>query len=189
MKIFVLLLVVFLILLLNTDIKLKINNVESSKYNVNLGVYFFGIMKIFGLNFTKNHINFLFFIIPYKKIKIDTKKFKYNNIKSILNKLNLKIENMDLFINIGFKDVKLTIFFVFIISTFLSIIPVYYCKKNNLKKYNYKINPIYNKNILNFKLEIKNRLKIRNVSKALLFKKCERNKKQHLNSVQSLVKI
>lgn len=155
MKIFIILLVVFFILFFNADVKLIVQYEKKSKRYANLGVYLFGVIKLIGLSFTENGINFLFLKIPYKKVKVDSKKIKFNKIKYILKNLDWKLENMKLFINIGFNDIRYTVFSVFFISTILSAIPAIYGNKIKFQNYYYKVVPIYNEKIVDYKLSIK----------------------------------
>lgn len=175
MKIFICLLVVFYVLLYMSDLKLNLEKLEKSnysakvKYSANLGLYLFGFIKIFGINFKEDGIHFLFFKIPYKKIKINKENVKLyikkDNIKENFKNLNLRLENMNFMLNIGVEDIELTVFLTFIISIILSLLPVKYGKQINMKNYNYEVVPNYNVNTFVFKFSLKMSCKVVNLTR------------------------
>ena len=175
MKIFICLLVVFFVLLYMSDLKLNLEKLEKAnycakvKYSAKLGLYLFGFIKIFGVNFKEDGIHFLFFKIPYKKIKIDKENLKLyikkDNIKENFKNLNLKLEKMNFILNIGVENVQLTVLLTFMISIILSLLPARYLKQINMKNYNYEIIPNYNLNTFVFKFSLKISCKLTNLMK------------------------
>lgn len=194
MKIFIFLLVVFIFLFFSSTIKLNVKNLEkrnfssSVKFNINLGVYLFGIIKLIGVTFKEDGIYFLFFKIPYKKIefeKISFKKIKKYRAKENLKNLKWQIERMNLNLKIGLEEVGITVFLVFFISIFFSIFSAKYNKQINMKNYIYKINPNYNENSIEIKFSFIVSIKILNIIKTTInFKKNTKqpNKKLVINA-------
>lgn len=189
MIIFICLLVVFFILFFNSHLKLNLKYLEKHsftsklKFDVNIGLYLFGFIKLFGLNFKEDGIHFLFCKIPYKKIEIDKnniKSMKKYTAKDSFKYLNPKIEKMNLKLNIGVEDVRFTVFFVFVFSTFLSVVTAKYRTQINMKNYNYEIISNYNVNTLNFKFSFKISEKVVNLARTLiLLNKIRKNEKIH----------
>ena len=164
MKIFICLLVVFYLLYMS-DLKINLEKLEIKnysakvKYSANLGLYLFGFIKIFGINFKEDGVHFLFFKFSYKRIKIDKENVKLHikkdNIKKNFKNLNLKLEKMNFMLNIGVEDIELTVLLTFMISIILSIFPAKYGKQINMKNYNYEVIPNYNVNTFGFKFSLK----------------------------------
>lgn len=105
--------------------------------------------------------------IKEKMKNIDLNKFKNSNIvdkKNIkaLKNLNIEIEKLNFYIDIGTENAMLTAIIVPTISTLISVII-----NNNIKDYNdakYIVNPIYiNQNIINIIFSGIFELKIRNI--------------------------
>lgn len=186
MKIFICLLVVFFILFFSSRLKLNLEYFEKTnfssnmKFNANVGLYLCGFIKVFGISFKEDGIYFLFFKIPYKKFKVDK-----NNMKKYISKENLKnleprIELMNFELNIGIENVRLTVFLVFAISTFLSVLSAKYRNQINMKNYNYQIIPNYNVNTFGVKLSFKVSENILNLVKTIiLFNKIKKQKNTH----------
>ena len=186
MKIFIYLLVFFFVLFFTLRLKLKIKYIEKHsfstklKFEAGLDIYIGNFIKIFGFNFNDEGIHFLKFKIPFKKIKID--KNNINFMKKYIAKDNFKyfnpqIEKMDLKLNIGVEDVRFTVFFVFALSTVLSLFSTKYKSQINIKNYNYEIIPNYNVNTLNFKFSFKISEKVINIVKTMfLLENLERKK-------------
>ena len=195
MKIFIYILVVFIILFFSSTFKLKIRYLEKKNFSgiinfdVNLGLYLFEVIKIVSINLKNDGIYFCFFKIPYKKFKfykMNLKEVKNYRLKENLKNLNLKIEKMNLKINIGVEDIGVTVFAVFAISTFLSIFTIKYKNKINVNNYSYAINPIYNTNTFGVKFSIVISESFFYLLKAIiLFKK---NKKQQIRDNKNFVK-
>lgn len=192
----------FALILIFLVSKVKINIKHLQKYqkslkihfNVNLGVYLFGFIKIFGVTLKEDGIHFLFFRFPYNKIKIDKKSIKTVkefSIIDILKSLNLKLDKFYINLNIGTENVMLTVFTVFIISTFLSIVSSKNRKQINFKNYYYKITPIYNSNEFIFYTSMQISIKILNIIKTLVSinKNTKKRKQYNFHINKSPIKI
>ena len=151
--------------------KLKVNIVylqkEKStfhvKFKIKVGFYLFGFVKLFGITLQENGIYFLGFTLPYHDLKIEQESIKLLNnfsVVDILKSLNIKLDKLNFQLKIGSEDMILTVFSVFAISTFLSIVSAHNRKHINLKKFYYKITPIYNTNLLDFSISLKICIKI-----------------------------
>ena len=140
--------------------QLEITNIDKEfniKYKINIGIYLYGILKIFGLNIFEDRLEFLGKRIKYSNIKklniyknICSNNLK-NNIKiSELKIIEPKIKKLDLKLDLGFENVLLTSFMIFAISTVLSFAVKNSVRKYNPKKYKYIIKPHYRcPNIIN----------------------------------------
>jgi hypothetical protein len=178
MKIFIGIL--FFLILISWTLKLKINihhlykdkNSLKVYFNVNVGIYLLGVIKIFGISFKEDGIYFLSIKIPYNKISIgkESKKIlKEMPIMNTLKFLNLKIDKFKFILEVGSENMMLTVFSVFAISTFLSILSAKCAKQINLKHYYYQVTPAYNTNTLSFKSSAIISMRISNILKAIIF--------------------
>lgn len=158
----ILICIFFVVVLVYLTSKLKINvqsvtkqeNWSKIKFHVNVGIYLLGFIKIFGISFKEDGIYFLCFHFAYPSVKIDKesmKMLKKFSIIHILKMLKIKLNRFHFYLQIGTEDVMLTVFFVYVISTMLSILLARNAPNINLKNYNYQIVPIYNKNALSFR--------------------------------------
>ncbi len=101
--------------------------------------------------FSKSFINYSINMSKFNKMQIGKNKIKLedNDKKKIMNrfkKANIGLDKLDLYIIVGLDDCVLTSYAVGVLSTIISIIlPYVYNPKRNLKNYNYKVKPIYNK--------------------------------------------
>lgn len=71
----------------------------------------------------------------------------------IIKNLKLKIESLNLQINIGIEDAIYTSYSVATIASILSILLPHLVKEQDIKKVKYEINPIYNTLTFNLKLD------------------------------------
>lgn len=142
-----LLLVIFifflLLMIITTKFKLIIK-VKDEKKEAILKVYILHFICIANINIDK-----------LKNISQKNKlKKKFNNIEKSKNKIikniydeliNLKIylEKVDLDINISTSDSAFTAYVVATISTIITLVLKFFEENINLKKCNYKVNPIY----------------------------------------------
>lgn len=171
----ILLVYIFFVLLiigiLFSKVKINIIHLEvesqmkktNKKYAINLGLYIYGKIKIFGITFEENGIKFLWKRIKYSKFK-NAKICEYLkkvNIKEVEKDFKLKelkglkpeLEKLDLNLDLGFESVLLTSFMIFAISTLLSLVVKDSVKKYNPTKYRYKIIPHYrSQNTISLKL-------------------------------------
>jgi len=154
-----LVLVVFLILIITivfgvyfSKIKINIRSVEMEsefknaklKFDIKLGLFLFGKIKVLNFNLYEDGIRFLNGKISYKEFKdriykifrIESKnrdiKNDFEKYIKTFKKINPKLEELDLKINIRFEDVFLTSFSIVAISTILS----FFAKGN---KYMYRV--------------------------------------------------
>jgi len=195
-----LIVVTFIFGLYFSKIKINIKSIEieniSKKFNisldVNIGILLFGKIKVLGINLFKDGVGFFGKKISYKKIGglFNKKKSKKRDflsiIKKFLNKesgdkygrlikrIKPKIEEFDIKLNLGFKNVLFTVFAIATISTSIPLairnnIGIY-----NTNKYKYVIMPYYkNSNVINLKLKGIITLKTAHIIRGIK----ERNKK------------
>ncbi|HBC85123.1 MAG TPA: hypothetical protein DCZ30_07020 [Clostridiales bacterium] len=148
-----------------------------SDYQFEIGIYFFNKIRIIKLTVNEKKIKKLQdskFIktmcsVDFGKVtkkiekKIqdrvikDYKSFNILNfIKVLLKELKLEILKFNLNFKFGVSDIMVTTYTVPIISTLISFILKLTVKdinlKNKRKDYYYKIEPVYNKNIINLRL-------------------------------------
>ena len=97
--------------------------------------------------------------------------------------LKIKLDKFHFNLQIGTEDIMLTVFFVCVISTMLSILSAQNAKSINLKNYDYQIAPIYNKNALSFRNSSQISFSIPRLFKtiALLKKQNKLKQENHLN--------
>ena len=178
MKILISVVVVFFLIIWTSKIKINIeylnnqNNIRKIKFNINIGIYWLGLIKILGVSLKEDGMKILFFKFRYTKIKLNKAKMK--NIKKdivieILKKL--KLEKLKLNVSLGIEDIGLTVFLTFVISTFLSILPAIKNKQINLKNYYYTVMPVYNRNTFDFDISAKFSIKLINLVKLFTIKK------------------
>lgn len=161
MIIFISIFFLFFILICMSKLKINIINFDvqntNLKLKINLGLYILKFIKIFSISFTENEIQLLFIKIPYNKLK--TKNLDKNILKNIktLNKFrNLKIDEFDLNLQLGLKNVFFVTFIVPVLSTILSFI-----KAKNIKKlvesdnFKYNIKSKFGSNFLNVNFKAK----------------------------------
>lgn len=183
MKIFISIFAILILLIFTSKIKINVISLNklsrSSKinFNVNVGLYLLGIMKISGITFKNDGMHFLSFVFSYPKIgKVKLKSIEQMSLVETLKILDLKIEKFNLNLRLGCEDMMITVFSVFAISTILSIMSAKNCKNINLKNYYYKITPIYNTNTVTFKLSSQLSVSLKNIFKLITSKKAKADK-------------
>lgn len=186
---------IFLVLCLSLiTSKFKINVVSLQKercskkvdFDVNIGLYLLGIVKILSIHLKKEGIYFFGWSIPYKNLQMNNFKMKDLKITSILEFLKIldfKLNEFKIDLKIGTEDVLFTVFSVFAISTFLSVFFAKNRKKVNQKKCNYCIVPVYNSNELSFRISLKLSLNMVNFIKVFFIQKQNLQVKQNLKKV------
>ena len=129
---------------------IKLKDKKTNIYKINAGLYLFGLIKIFGFNFENGGIRFLGKKISYKKIKftepfkeIDFKNLKEDFKLSKFKRWKLKLESLDLKLEMGFENVLITSLSIFLVSTGLSVIIKNMINKYSSRKYKYVIMPHY----------------------------------------------
>ncbi len=155
-----------------TNSKDIINN-----YELQFGIYFFNKIRIFKFTINEKRIKKLQnskFIKRLSKVDFGkvTKKlekrienkvlYNYKNfnilniIKVLLKEIKPEISKIKFNLKIGFGDIIITTFAIPIISTLISFFLKLSVKdlnsENKKREYYYKIEPIYNKNIINLRL-------------------------------------
>ena len=183
MKIFISSLFVLILAFFTSKFKIKVMYLKKDKkqlkidFNVKLGIYLFGFIKIFSVLLKNDGIHFLFFRISYNRIKFDKNSFKSiknYSIFNITNDLKLSLESFNLKTEIGISSIVATVLFVVLISNMICFVTSSTFKKINFKKYYYKIYPVYNSNLLEFELKTEISIKIYNLVKTL--SKIKKNK-------------
>ena len=144
------------LLLVMSTIKIKVDNLRIINFKINKEY------KIFIELYLLNKVRYLSIKIDnrkLKKISSNMKLDKFNNInmpskKDIiyaLRKLKIKLEELNLRLNIGIDDASLLSYIVASVSSIISIIMPYVA--DNKKKIRYLITPQYNKNVFDFNLK------------------------------------
>lgn len=129
---------------------IKNKNSKVNIFKINVGLYLFGIIKIFSIYLENDGVRIFGKKISYKKMKLN-EPFKNINFKDLkedfklseLKKWKLNLESLDLRLDMGFENVLLTSFSIFIISTSLSFLVRNLIKKYIPEKYKYVIKPHY----------------------------------------------
>lgn len=158
----------FLVLIMST-IKLKIENLQIGNYVINkeykafIQLYFLNKIKILSIKINDERIRKMY---SSKQIeKIDFNKIKEDipinkETFSIIKKLKLRIEKLNLEANLGIEDAVLTSYAVAIIASLISIFLPHLVKDMNHNQIRYVIEPIYNKNIFSIYLDCILELKV-----------------------------
>lgn len=153
------------------DVKLIEIGSSHTKFEINLGAFLFGKIKVLGLNLFEDRIEFLGKKISYEKFRniISNKKkgrIRTNDMQKyfkIIKVLSPKLEELDFKLNIKFEDVFLTTFAIVVLSSVLSFIV-----NNRIGKYKYIILPdSKNSNIIDLKGNCVMSVKLLNVIKAI----------------------
>ena len=163
------LIAVFIIIVLST-IKFEIVDFELSNiiqitpknYKIKLSFYLFGKIKLFSFKLNSERARKMYSKMNIEKFDIE-KGRKLLTIKNIniLKKLNIRLDYLDLELDLGLEDVILTTELITLISTVISNILPHIISKYIPNKYRYKIMPIYiNKNAYYIKLNCIFQLKI-----------------------------
>ena len=188
----------FILILAFLTLKLKINvkwiekekNSLKIKFNINLGLYFAGIIKILAISLKEDGVHFLCFRFPYNIVKMDKDSMKILKdfpVFKMLKSLNLKLEQLYFDLELGCEDMIFTTFSVFAISTIVSILFAQQAKQISPKKFHYQIAPVYNTNTLRFRISTKICVKISNLLKILSsLQKYRKIKKQNKISMKKV---
>lgn len=161
MKIWIGIFLIFVLVIITSKLKINIKYLKKEKnefkvrFDINLGWYLFGFCKIFGISLKEDAVYFLWFKIPYNTMKIEKdsiKMLKDVSVWDFFKSLKLRLEQLKIHLKIGCEDAMLTVFSVFAISTFLSILLARNAKQINQNNYYYQITPIYNANAFQFEI-------------------------------------
>lgn len=163
--IFVFLLLVITVLILST-INIRIEKFKASNYNecgklqieykIFFELLFLNKLKIFSIRIDKALVNKLNVKdkvkdINFKQVKTDIPSKK--ELKEIIEKLQIKLDKLNLKVEIGTIDVIFTSVIITILASIIGIVFARVIKKYDKEKYNYEIYPIYqNKNLINVNL-------------------------------------
>ena len=142
----------------NVHFKMTQNQVYEKDYCINFGIYLFGKIKVFSLNFKDNKIkvmgkriksvDMLKEKIYEQMVKSNFEKFDRKVISANIKDVNLKFEKFNLNLSLGTDSTLITSFFIFVISTLVSIIVKKGVSKYNPKKHSFIITPKYENYIL-----------------------------------------
>lgn len=131
--------------------KYETNLKEKHKdFEINVGIYLYGYIKILGATLEDDGVRIFGKKVSYDKFKwfepfknVDYKGLGHDFKIAEMRAWKLRLEKLDLELNIGFENVLLTSFMVFTTSTLLSFFVQKTVKKYNPKKYRYVIMPHY----------------------------------------------
>ena len=136
-----------------SKIKIDIRSVEIekglTKFNINLGFFVFGKIKVLSVNIFEDGVKFLSKKISYKNAKkIIDKVFKTGNKDKCINKyintlkaINPKLEELNLKLNVRTEDIFFNIFLIVGISTVLSFFINKSIERYDSRKYKYIVLP------------------------------------------------
>lgn len=154
----------FITIILISNLKISVKKLEVSNetentgilknFTVSIGIYIFNKIKIFNKDITKQDLEKVkdskkIEKLKNKFLKKGTMEEKKRDIKmdiDVLKKLNLRLEEIKLELNLGTEDVVLTSFLIVIVSIIISMMLSKVIKKYDEKRYKYAINPVYNNN-------------------------------------------
>ena len=151
---------------------------SKNDYEINVGVYLFGILRILGFTIEEDGVKVLGKKILYKNLKKgktyrniinrDISNFDKKLITGNIKKLDIKFDKVNLNLKLGSDSTLITSFLTFIVSTFVSFIIQKSVTKYNPNKHKFIITPMYeNRNVIRIFLELVISLKIKNVVKVL----------------------
>ncbi len=184
---FVIFLIFFILGIYFSKLKIIVNkmefemngNVKSKEdYEIKIGIYLFGIIKIFGIVLAENSLRFLNIKIPYRKIKRtkiynemikkDAIDFDRKLLKDKIKNLSMKFEKINLNMKFGTDSTLITSFLTFIVSTLISFLIQKSVTKYKPNKHKFIITPMYeNRNSIKIFLELIASFKLRNIIKVL----------------------
>ena len=140
-------------------------NFDKNRVNVKIKLYVFKVLKLieFDINETgikyfngKKEIKYKYEFIEFLKLLLHEKNSSIFKIFSIENyrKLNIKIKDFDLKLNIGILENMITSFCVTILSSIISVFLSKHIKIYNKDKINYCILPVFDDLHLSLKLKL-----------------------------------
>lgn len=166
---FIILLELIFLGLIFSYVTININNIELKKINddiyfdnwdVSLKIYLYKILPMLKIKIYREYCTILGIKIHYKKkIKYKSDKHFYKNIYNFFKdnnfeKLDLSVEELDLYLNFGTEDMILTTGLTVLISNFITLLIRKKIKKFDKNKYKFKVEPNFI-NINNFRLKLK----------------------------------
>lgn len=162
------------------DFKMFRNELFEKDYLVNIGIYLFGKIKVFGITFKDNNMQFMGKNLNLENIKRSKfyKNFEQSDIKDLdrktiidkIKNLNLRFEKFNLDLSLGTDSTLITSFLIFAVSTIISLIVKKGVSKYNPKKHRFIITPRYeNCNLANIYLECILSVKTTNIVKIFMY--------------------
>ena len=156
----------FILLISNIKIKiekLQISNI-SGKFKVlvisKMGIFVFNVFKIFEIKIDGKKIKDTF-----KERKLNIKKFKYNDIVSLIKNHEIYLEKLNIDGYLGLEDAAYTAYSVSLINIIVGVL----LASNNKSDYRYNINPVYlNQNLVNIEINCIISIKIVNIISMIL---------------------
>lgn len=175
---FVLILIIFIFGIISSKLKIVVKKLDfamqekvksKNDYEIKLGIYLFGKIKIFGVSITDEKLNKLKKTKMYndmlkKEVNVLDREILTDNIKC----LDTKLEKVNLNVKLGTDSTLITSFLTFVVSTAVSFVLQKGITKYNPKKHKFIITPLYeNRNNIEIYLELVASFKMRNVIKVL----------------------
>ena len=172
---FILLIELVLIGVIFSIVTIRINNIELAKFNddihfdkwdVSLKIYLYKILPILKIKVYRKYCSVLGIKIYYKeKIKYNSDKQLYKSIYRFFKddnfeKMDLKFEELDLYLNFGTEDMVITTGLTVLISNLITLLIRKKIKNFDENKYKFKVEPNFiNRN--NFRLKIKSKFNLK----------------------------
>jgi len=156
-----------------------IEKVNSKKdYEVKIGIYLYGKIKIFGIVIEEDGVKIFGQKISYRRIKKskfyenmmkeDIAQIDKSIIKDNIKTLNMKFEKVNLNLKLGTDSTLITSFLTFAVSTAVSFIIQKSVTKYNPKKHKFIITPLYeNRMNINVFLELIASFNVKDIIKVL----------------------
>ena len=140
------------------DIVFIRKNIKTANYDINIGVYFLGFIKICNISIKNGYVKFLFIkksIDEINNSKVFLKNIKLKFIKTSpkkmlenFKKIRFKLENLNLDLEVGTESVLFTSVLIGLLSTIISSSMQSYIEKFNKEKYKWKILPNFEERVL-----------------------------------------
>ena len=201
---FILFLILFISLgIVFSKLKIVVNSLEfemngkvkaKNNYQIRVGLYLYGKLKIIGITFEEDKIKFLNFSITYKNLK--QTKFFQNMIrkdaieldkqvlKDNIKLLSMRFEKVNLNVRLGTESTLITSFLTFAISTAISFILQKGITKYNPNKHKFIITPLYeNRDNIAVYLDLIASFKFVNIVK-VLFELNKLSKNEHIKNIK-----
>lgn len=141
----------------NLDLELIKKNIRKAEYDVKICLYFWGFIKIGSIRLSNGFVKFLFIKksineiknsdIYLKNIKPKINKISKRKMVEDFKKINFKLENLKLDLELGTDSVVVTSILIGILSAIISSSMQVYIEKFNKEKYKWKILPNFEEKI------------------------------------------
>ena len=176
------------------ELEFEMNGKEKAKnnYEIKVGLYLYGRIKIIGITLEEDKIKFLNFKLPYKTlkqtklyqnmIKKDAIELDKQVLKDNISLLDMKFEKVNLNVKFGTESTLITSFLTFAVSTAISFILRKGITKYSPKKHKFIITPLYeNRDNIEVYLELIASFKFMNIVKVLI-ELNNLSKKEHIKN-------